>query len=766
MAIILKEYQEKAVSNLLGSICRLLDLDNHKSFVTFQAPTGSGKTVIMAKTIEGLIKTTQMYDICFIWMSIGKGELHEQSKQSLEYIFGGYPKCSLIEKEFMGNKTSIAQNEVIIANWEKLRTKYKETNEWKNVLMREGDYISFPEILDNTRSKYRIILIIDESYSNASTERSDELRDIIDPSVTIEMSATPTREPTIFEMKEKIADYISVDYKDVIRSEMIKKEILVNPGIKEFSEKEDEKENQYVILGTASEKRNRLKKLYKTEGSFVNPLCLIQIPNSDEGDNKIDFIESFLKRQGVTQANGKLAIWTSNYKSSHLNRKYLRKPYCDIEFLVFKQAIDTGWDCPRAHIWVKFRDIKSEVFAVQTLGRILRMPEQKHYENNELNTGYVFTTSGDIRISKETYNPNIIKHSKATLKEHIDTPSLKAYYKKWGEYVYISQEFIPHFSKVLCRELGTSNIFVAKNLTRLEKLGFNMDMSTYQNNIIRDAVINIKDIDNLMDVNSNKNIDMKLNYGDLIDACHIFINVSLGNLVQKRTLPTVREAFYAWCVTYLGITRRHGGLIAMKSFLLRNTNEFGKLFLQAAEEFAPIREKELDEKYPIDPYDWNPLKEELFNPYTHEVFDATKYLYKQCYLKIKRSQTEKNFELHLEKNQSVKWWYKNGDHGKDYFGINYTHNRRQKIFYPDYIAELIDGTLGIFETKGGPMDEKAADKAAALKHYIKNRDIYSKKLIGGFLTQDKRGHWRINRNSEYKYDIDDMKGWEHLDNVI
>ncbi|MBK8698450.1 MAG: hypothetical protein IPN29_02455 [Saprospiraceae bacterium] len=48
----------------------------------------------------------------------------------------------------------------------------------------------------------------------------------------------------------------------------------------------------------------------------------------------------------------------------------------DVEFLLFKQAIDTGWDCPRAHILVKLRDIQSYTFEVQTVGRILRMPEQ------------------------------------------------------------------------------------------------------------------------------------------------------------------------------------------------------------------------------------------------------------------------------------------------------------------------------------------------------------------------------------------------------
>ena len=49
-------------------------------------------------------------------------------------------------------------------------------------------------------------------------------------------------------------------------------------------------------------------------------------------------------------------------------------------FLLMKQAIATGWDCPRAKILVKLREGGSEEFQIQTIGRIRRMPERKHYD--------------------------------------------------------------------------------------------------------------------------------------------------------------------------------------------------------------------------------------------------------------------------------------------------------------------------------------------------------------------------------------------------
>ena len=56
--------------------------------------------------------------------------------------------------------------------------------------------------------------------------------------------------------------------------------------------------------------------------------------------------------------------------------------------------VATGWDCPRAHILVKLRENMDETFEIQTIGRIRRMPEAKHYENMLLDSCYLYTLDG------------------------------------------------------------------------------------------------------------------------------------------------------------------------------------------------------------------------------------------------------------------------------------------------------------------------------------------------------------------------------------
>ena len=59
---------------------------------------------MMSQYIEQMIKERENEDICFLWISIGKGGLHKQSFNSLKKIFSGFPICYLLEEEFSGSR--------------------------------------------------------------------------------------------------------------------------------------------------------------------------------------------------------------------------------------------------------------------------------------------------------------------------------------------------------------------------------------------------------------------------------------------------------------------------------------------------------------------------------------------------------------------------------------------------------------------------------------------------------------------------------------
>ena len=417
----LKDYQRTAISQLLQFTNIYLQTPKNETIV-FQAPTGSGKTITIARYIQDIAEESDE-DLCFLWISIGKGELHRQSQKSVKREIGEAIECSLLEDEFFGSRDVINKNEVVFVNWEKIRVKDRKTNEFKNVLMKDSEKYNFPLILENTRNNNRkIILIIDESHSSSTTERALEIRDeIISPDLTIEMSATPI-------LTGNMNAKVEVDPVDVINEGMIKKEIIINDKISEIiKNEEEEKTSELLVLESAYYKQEELKQRYnelfkngecKTK---ITPLTLIQLPNSSYGEQKKESVERFLEAKGITTSNGKLAIWLSDEKVNE-EADILNALDSKVEYLIFKMAIDTGWDCPRAQVLLKFREVNSIVFEIQTVGRILRMPEAKHYTDEVLNKAYVYSNIKSITIKKEVYNPNIIKSYASNVKEEYIAP--------------------------------------------------------------------------------------------------------------------------------------------------------------------------------------------------------------------------------------------------------------------------------------------------------------------------------------------------------
>ena len=771
-----KEYQVNAIGQLVKSVSELLVKDASNKVCVFQSPTGSGKTIMVAKFIEEIIKELPETDLCFLWVSIGKGDLHKQSKKSLERIFDGFPNVNLLEEEFFGKRNYIEQNEVVVVNWEKLYSKYasgENKGEWKNKVMRVGEEVNFIEVLETTREKRKIILIIDESHYASDAQRTSELRKIISADVTLEMSATPKIQPSAQDIAKGNAKFIYVDPKDVIEEGMIKKELIINENLEKLVD--DEKTSQDIIIEAAYNKRLELKEAYTNAGSNINPLCLIQLPNAEAGLAKKEVIEAFLADKGITETNGKLAVWLSEEKSDGLDE--ISDFESKVEFLLFKQAIDTGWDCPRAHILVKLRDIQSYTFEVQTVGRILRMPEQMHYEDERLNTGFIFTNLQKITVQKEDYNPNIIKHLKSTRKLIYKPLLLPSYYKSRVDFGDITNGFGKTLEEVFCNafgiEINPKMVNTAENGDRIKAKGLTTDISTYKESLLTDKKITGKEFDEItgeLNDSDDRTALAKLADNDLQDMFNSVVKENLSGFAPKRSVPTVRGAIYQWFKKYLGINyQMENGIIHIQYLFLhhKNLSKFSELLSKATGEYKPIKKAEVKAKIEETVYDWDIKKEEFFNQHTDEKLDYEICIYEPCYLGKDRSTPEKEFEKYLEtKADKVKWWFKNGVSKKDFFGIKYEENDLPQTFYPDYIIQLTSGKTFICDTKAGSTATEAKSRANALQVYIKDQNGKGKNLVGGIIIKDNTKKWRVNQQDIYNYDKNDLTNWDYFDNII
>ena len=758
----LKRFQITAVNNLVNQTSMLLDKEGTKKVCVFCSPTGSGKTIMTAKFIEGIIKRRED-ELCFVWITIGKGELHVQSRNALRKIFAGSPKVSLLENDFQGGRSEIQRNEVVVVNWEKIRSKDKSTEDWKNVLMKDGEKYNFRDVLKATREKRKVILIIDESHIGATAERTAELRDEVDADVIMEISATPKIKPSASEISRGIAAWIEVPASVVIEEGLIKKEIIINEDLDELSDQEID--SQQAVLEKAFQKRQALQACYDKIGVDINPLVLIQIPNADAGEAKLNAVIDFLASKEVTENNARLGIWLDGYSSAN-NLDGIAENTNPIQFLIFKQAIDTGWDCPRAHVLIKFRESKSETFEIQVIGRILRMPEQKHYDVDELNDGYIYTNIHNIIVAKEEYNPNTIKHIKMDRRATYQNLELPSYYKSRADYGDITYSYTEIFIEEAKKYFELSDEkFFNENAEIANKKGLEIDIKQLKDATVLNVGVSTEKLDSLEgELESSSTTELFLSANDTQTSFNQFLEAHMGTFTNvKRSVPVMKTAFYTFFKRFFGENKNRQDAMWLQKIVLdsRNRGHFTIILTNAISKFAITREEEIKRRVESGEQNYIfEIPERIYiNEHVEEKVDHKKFVMETCYLNIDRSNPERTFEKALERDSHVEWWFKNRTNKVEYFGVKYEYpQNRIKTFYPDYIVKYLDGSIGIYETKSDGDDEnlgglniKNAKKAEALAEWKNQKENINKKLRTGIVIV-KGQQLLINENEKYDYE--------------
>lgn len=755
MARVLKQFQENAVRAILAGAKYKLTSQN-KVFV-FKSPTGSGKTFMMSQVVARMADSDNVdfntLDLCFLWVSIGKGDLEKQSAKSLKESFDGSPQVTMLE-DFGGSKDIIEKNEVVVFNWEKIRTRDRETGAWKNVVMREGERSSFVDVLNETRAVGRkVVLIVDESHSAARTERAREMiEEVIKPNLIIEMSATP--------ILAEHPDY-TVNPQDVIDEELIKKDIVINEGF--TNEDASELDTEQSVLLASWNKLIELEDLYKQKGIAVNPLLLIQLPNSDAGEAKREVAEEFLHGQGISQENGNLAIWLSEEK--FLADKEIVKPNSPVRVLIFKQAIDTGWDCPRAQILLKWRESDSLTFEVQVLGRILRMPEAKHYDDDVLNRGYVYTNTPNISVKREVYGPNIIKTLVGKKRNDLENISLRSYYRTRTTYNDITAGlFSVIFDNKFAEFFGLSGD-ENENYKRIKgwrgengkKLEMDGDMRV---DIISDVVISGGVIDETAHIEDDTQTSLVMSENDLRLKIDAILGSELAGYQAARSIPVMKNTLTGVIKKYLG-----KNVVWIDAFVIYNEAVIKSILRDAVAEFKKKKSKvDADKLKELEIWSdaWQIPEEKNYNEKIFAVERVENYFYDKAILEIEKSEPEEKFINLIKSSRSVVWWWKNGDeHLQENFGIKI--DDKGKTFQPDFIVKYTDGVIGIYDTKSpGFQVEDTKVKAEALQRYIREQNKNGGKLTGGIVIFDGSAA-KLNSEEEYVDFSAGTKDWSVLD---
>ena len=720
-------YQQRAINELTDKTIRLLNLGGHRRKIVFEAPTGAGKTVMACQTLANLVDE----------LKNRPRKLHLQSYASLKGAFSETRKLSPVMFDELEQSEGIRPGEILFVNWESV-------NKDNNVMVRESESsASLYEIARRTQEEFGlpIVAIIDEEHMfwSKTADKSAAVLDRINPAVEIRISATPkTLRPD---------ETVKVYRQDVIAAEMIKKEVVLNPDIElDFSEERTLNQN---LIKAALGKRNQLAEAYKELDININPLLLIQLPNDTKETMTADDtaiaeqVKTYLRVAcDITEENGLLAVWLANEKSNLPN---LERPDNLAQVLLFKEAIALGWDCPRAAVLLIFRKLQSDQFTIQTVGRILRMPEQKHYPKEMLNIGYVYTDIAKDKIQIVTADSDYILNNTliAYRREGLENLSLPAYY---SERPNVERNYLgPDFRRTLYEVAGEfwklergAGLFSIEELAAM--IGEEDNFSPLPES--DDATIN----ENRRRVKNTIRLDVKNVNVEIPKDVH-FQNEEQTLQVERvkfaRKASEIDRVFMAYISTKGHQFESKGRTDKIAGYLLEMLADYFGIFETDAKKVvlyhdnkAQIDKARSAARREFKQYDWEVPEERVYDSETNHIEEASNHALSPFIQLNAASNPEKEFIKFLEANAEwIDWWYKNGDKGKQHYAIAYDEGKDKALFYVDFIIRMKNGHVYLFDTKSAGSDALAHEKHNALLKYIQKNSTENEPLFGGIILQ-------------------------------
>ncbi|OGG47017.1 hypothetical protein A2671_00545 [Candidatus Kaiserbacteria bacterium RIFCSPHIGHO2_01_FULL_49_13] len=776
-------FQQDTIENLLQTFARVWKQKQKQLPLVFRSPTGSGKTFMAAHFIRGLNKLPNWdEDKAFIWITFSD-DLAMQSKRKFEEYFENTVENNLLTVNDF-NRGKLFKNDILFLNWQKIVSRAAESRvlrrpDDERMLKESGKY--FEDVIDGTKKEKRaIILIIDEAHTHVRTALAQQIVDYVDPKIVLHISATPDNDIEL--AARRLGSFVEVLREKVVEQGLIKEKVVTQT--EEDLKKYKNKDLDQVLLDLGIEKRKQVKKELSDLGKNINPLMLIQLPNDDKSlvelgqKTKEEIVLQYLNKSGVKEKE--IALW---FDGKQKNMEFITDNDSEVNYMLFKQAAGTGWDCPRAHVLVMFREIQSPTFYTQTVGRMLRMPDPQNkedYKNSpNLKTGFLLTNykRDEVGVPDQSNgNKPYIYTSKR--RENIKNVELQSAYVSRVDYGDLSNssKFQRSFLKTFDGYFALSkDDLLGKGQKKLEKKGVDLD-SHLSNKVIVDA--KFEDYDNLNfeferqghDVSlemSQNDVEKTFNY-----LCFQLLKEQTEDKAKitntARSWSPLKSAIRVWIRNILGDNGDYYYRIFIKDIQKGASSVFRPAITQALKDYRPVLEKIVEERAQKNEEKEAPLftiQENYSYTEDYELKKTSRNALEDFYIRKEYDGKKNELEFidYIDKKTDLDWWFKQ-DIGQIYFAVKYfnTAHKRDALFYPDWIIRFKDGRIGIFDTKSG-FTANTEGRAEELSRKIK---ALGKKFIGGIVVKE-NGVWYCNDAEKYSYTAGKLdKNWKKFEELF
>ncbi len=404
-------------------VSRTDDADRPIPHICFKVPTGGGKTLLAAASLERLNRQTGLT----LWIAPTRA-IYQQTidalknrshpyRQMLERASGG--RVKLLEKDDLFTSADVTNYLCVMllslsaANWKKNKDflrMFRDSGRYPTFFP-DSDYAladaellnEYPDLertsedgpvkhsLFNVFKMLRPVVVLDEAHKaygkRKRAENEEFVRSVnrLDPILVIELSATPNRG-----ISNLLVDISGVRLKD---EEMIKLPVQVTS----FTNAEW----QYTLT-QAHEELERLDSeaqiLQSNYGRYIRPIAVVRVERTgkDQRDGERvhaeDVREYLIQNLGV--AHNAVAVKSS--EKDELGRTSLLDELSSVRWIITKAALMEGWDCPFAYLLVMLDNTQAQKAITQLVGRVMRQPHAKRTGREVLDQCYVYCWNTNV----------------------------------------------------------------------------------------------------------------------------------------------------------------------------------------------------------------------------------------------------------------------------------------------------------------------------------------------------------------------------------
>lgn len=423
MKFTLKDYQRDAVRDALSNLRkarRLWQGESDKTAFSLTAVTGAGKTVMAAAAFEALFHGDDEFDFdadpgaVVIWFS-DDPSLNEQTRFRLMEASDRINHTDMVVVENTFNRPRFEAGKIYFLNTQKLGKNSLLVRGFDQEELESKAGSLLPETRPDLRaytiwdtikntiedSELTLYLVLDEAHRGMGNATPKEKGTIVQrlingaggvPGIPAVwgISATVERFNKAIEFAGKHIKLpnVVVDAAKVQESGLIKDTILLDipDEVGDFDT---------VLVRRATDKLKESSTAWaeyakqQEEAHAVVPLMVLQVPNTPDPNEIGRALDTIFERYPELPATSVAHVFGEHTTQRFGNRDV---PYIEpqrvqestwVRILIAKDAISTGWDCPRAEVMVSFRAASDRTHITQLLGRMVRSPLARRIPGND-----------------------------------------------------------------------------------------------------------------------------------------------------------------------------------------------------------------------------------------------------------------------------------------------------------------------------------------------------------------------------------------------